>query len=146
MNCMIPNEAISFIVDKVNRDDAIRLASESLVKSEKITEKYVEDMVQALYDLGPYMVISKGIAIAHARPSEDVLENCLGLGILENPVEFGHDGNDPVKLIFVLAAKENEGHIQALQSLILQMTKDNFYENMEQAKTVEDVMNVLTQD
>jgi PTS system ascorbate-specific IIA component len=74
-------------------------------------------MIQAFEELGPYMVIAPGIALAHARPSNAVLETGLSLVTLTEPVEFGSQSNDPVSLVIGLAAKDHDSHIDLLAAL-----------------------------
>jgi PTS system ascorbate-specific IIA component len=74
-------------------------------------------MIQAFEELGPYMVIAPGIALAHARPSDAVLETGLSLVTLTEPVEFGSQSNDPVSLVIGLAAKDHDSHIDLLAAL-----------------------------
>jgi PTS system ascorbate-specific IIA component len=74
-------------------------------------------MIAAFEELGPYMVVAPGIALAHGRPSESVLDTGLSLVTLANPVVFGSLANDPVSIIFGLAAKDHDGHIDLLAAL-----------------------------
>ena len=59
-------------------------------------------MINAVEELGPYIVIIPHIAIAHARPSDNVLKNGISLITLKEPVEFGNKDNDPVYYIFFM--------------------------------------------
>ena len=48
-------------------DEAIRLASVPLLKTNIITENYINEMIGLVRDYGPYIVIKNRIAIAHAK-------------------------------------------------------------------------------
>jgi PTS system ascorbate-specific IIA component len=74
-------------------------------------------MIKAFEELGPYMVIAPGIALAHGRPSEAVLETGLSLVTLSDPIEFGHSSNDPVSLVIGLAAVDHDSHIDLMSAL-----------------------------
>jgi PTS system ascorbate-specific IIA component len=74
-------------------------------------------MIATMTDLGPYLVIAPGVALAHARPSPSVLRTGLSCVTLAAPVRFGHRDNDPVVLVIGLAASDNRSHIQALATL-----------------------------
>lgn len=97
--------------------DAIRLAAEPLVASGAITASYVAAMERVMEELGPYFVIAPGVALAHARPEEGALQPALGLSRLADPVQFGHQDNDPVWLVIVLAGSSNESHLGLLQQV-----------------------------
>jgi PTS system ascorbate-specific IIA component len=74
-------------------------------------------MVATVEQLGPYIVIAPGIALAHARPSPAVRRAAISLVTLLEPVAFGHRENDPVRLVIGLAAIDEERHITALSTL-----------------------------
>jgi ascorbate PTS system EIIA or EIIAB component len=100
-----------------NRSEAIELAGELLVASGKANKSYVDSMLEAVEKFGPYIVIAPGIALAHGKPSDDVLETGLSLLVLENAIEFQHSQNDPVQLVFGLAATDHESHIELMSEL-----------------------------
>ena len=100
-----------------DRSAAIELAGELLVASGRATKGYVASMLDAVETFGPYIVIAPGIALAHGKPSEDVIETGLSLLVLENAIEFQHSQNDPVQLVFGLAATDHESHIELMSEL-----------------------------
>ncbi len=97
--------------------EALRRAGKVLVESGKIEKTYVENTIQAVEKLGPYIVIMPGVAFGHSRPDESVKESCIQLIRLKNPVAFGSAANDPVKLVFLFASNDDQGHMGALQDL-----------------------------
>ena len=95
-------EGSILIKDSVdNRSAAIQLAGELLVQSGKAKASYVSSMLEAVERFGPYIVIAPGIALAHGKPSEDVIETGLSLLVLKQAIEFQHSQNDPVQLVSV---------------------------------------------
>jgi len=100
-----------------DRSAAIELAGELLVASGRTTKGYVASMLEAVEKFGPYIVIAPGIALAHGKPSEEVIETGLSLLVLENAIEFQHSQNDPVQLVFGLAATDHESHIELMSEL-----------------------------
>ncbi|MFM9278617.1 BglG family transcription antiterminator [Paenibacillus jiagnxiensis] len=89
-----------------------------LVKEEVIEERYINAMIKSVEEFGPYIVVGKHLALAHARPEDGV--NKLGLSVmtLKEPVNFGHPDNDPVKIVFCLAAVNSHSHIKVMKSLV----------------------------
>jgi ascorbate PTS system EIIA or EIIAB component len=100
-----------------HRSAAIELAGDLLVASGRATKEYVASMLEAVEKFGPYIVIAPGIALAHGKPSADVIETGLSLLVLENAIEFQHSQNDPVQLVFGLAATDHESHIELMSEL-----------------------------
>ena len=97
--------------------ETFELAGLGLVESSRTTSAYTNEMIQAFEELGPYMVIAPGIALAHGRPSESVLATGLSLVTLSTPVVFGSTANDPVSLVIGLAAVDHDSHIDLMAAL-----------------------------
>ena len=101
----------------LDREHAIEMAGELLVASGRSTPEYTESMIDAVAENGPYIVIAPGIALAHGRPSEAVLEIGLSLVTLAQPVVFGNEANDPVRLVVGLCATDHSSHIDIMAEL-----------------------------
>ena len=101
----------------LDREHAIEMAGELLVASGRSTPEYTESMLEAVSENGPYLVIAPGIALAHGRPSEAVLEIGLSLVTLAQPVVFGNEANDPVRLVIGLCATDHSSHIDIMAEL-----------------------------
>jgi len=97
--------------------ESFELAGQGLVESNRTVAAYTQEMIQAFEELGPYMVIAPGIALAHGRPSASVLETGLSLVTLTAPIEFGSQSNDPVSLVIGLAATDHDSHIDLMAAL-----------------------------
>jgi ascorbate PTS system EIIA or EIIAB component len=97
--------------------EAVRVAGDALVDAGSTDPAYSDEMIATVEELGPYIVIAPGIALAHSRPSPAVHRTGISLVTLAEPVEFGHAQNDPVRLVVGLAAPDHDGHINALATL-----------------------------
>lgn len=109
--------SIAVGVQAGSRDEAIRAVGELLVASGRTTSKYTDEMLGVLEEFGPYFVLAPGIAIAHSKPSDSVLTTGMALAVLSEPIEFGSQHNDPVRLLFALCAKDHNSHIEVLAEL-----------------------------
>ena len=114
---LLPENAIKVHATATDWRDAITQVGELLTQSGTTTPDYTTRMIQAIEELGPYIVIAPGVAIAHSRPGPDVLKTGLSWLQLDEPVAFGHKRNDPVGLIVGLASHDHDAHIQALQQM-----------------------------
>lgn len=140
---MLDISKISFDVDAANWEDALRKAGQYLVDSDKISDQYVENMIQAIHEKGPYIVIMPGVAFGHARPDESVYESCLHMIRLRNPVEFGSKYNDPVKIVFVFASKDEKGHLSVMRNIAKMLVDEDNVEvllNEEQTELVQELL------
>jgi len=126
--------------------EAIRKAAMPLITAGKIKDGYIEQMFAAMEELGPYMVILPGVALVHARPSDNVKEECMSLMTLLEPVEFGHKKNDPVDTVFVLASPNKDEHLDVLVSVSKLLLEDEFMAALKQCSKVEEIIKYFKQE
>ncbi len=117
--------------------EAIRASCQPLLDAEAIEERYVDRCIEMVEEEGPYVVVAPGIALAHARPEDGVKRLCLSVATLTTPVEFGHEENDPVDLVFAFGSPDSTQHIELLRSLARQLQED-LADKLRQADTGED--------
>lgn len=109
--------AIRISSEITTRTAAIEACGELLVESGRVRQEYVLEMLQAIEEFGPYIVIAPGIALAHGKPSENVITTGLSLLSLLQPVAFDHPENDPVSLVIGLAATDHQSHLGLMAEL-----------------------------
>jgi mannitol/fructose-specific phosphotransferase system IIA component (Ntr-type) len=110
-------ETVELDVEEKTAIDAIRLAGDLLVNAKKAKPEYVDAMVKGYTDIGPYIVIAPGIAIPHGRPEAGALQTGLSIIRLTTPIEFGHESNDPVKLVCALVGLDKSSHLEMLRQI-----------------------------
>lgn len=110
----LPDEAIVLGATASSWRDALRLAGGALVASGAATDAYTDAMIGLVEEHGPYIVISPGLAFAHARPGPAVLRDGLAVVTLESPVTFGHPHNDPVRVVLGLAVAGVGAHLESI--------------------------------
>ena len=125
--------------------EAVRLAGDALVATGVTTPAYTDAMIATVDDLGPYIVIAPGFALAHARPSEAVLRTGLSWVHLAEPVEFGSEDNDPVQLVVGLAATDATSHVGIMSALAEILIDDDTFAAALAADTPAAVQSLLTQ-
>ena len=123
--------------------ESIRVAGQMLVDVNACEPKYVDAMIRFAEELGPYIVIGPGLALPHARPEEGVLETWFSLLTLKEPVEFGNEYNDPVYVIFCMAAKDKNEHIEALRQICTLCGEEQYFEKIKSAQTLKDIQDLL---
>jgi len=126
-----------------NWEEAIRKSASVLLENDKITASYIEAIIRNVRDDGPYIVITKHVALSHARPEAGAKEIAIGIATLEHPVKFGNKDNDPVKYVFTLSATNSESHLQAISELVELLEKEEFYEVLDKAKSAKEIMNYI---
>ncbi|MBC7088760.1 MAG: PTS sugar transporter subunit IIA [Tissierellales bacterium] len=136
-------ENIRLNVEVLDWKEAITKAGEILLNSGYINEKYINEMIEAVENLGPYIVISPHIALAHAKPSNNVYENGISMITLKNPVEFGHEYNDPVDIVFALCSKSSENHLNFLKELTDIISNENIISIIRNADDPTELSNIF---
>jgi PTS system ascorbate-specific IIA component len=136
-------EAVTTAAHVADWREAIRLAGAGLVASGATTDAYTDEMIAAVDELGPYIVIAPGLALAHSRPSPAVTRTGLSWVGLAEPVAFGHKTNDPVDLVIGLAALDHDGHIEVMSALAGVLADDEGLARLRAAQTPDEVLATL---
>lgn len=127
----VTNETlIRLNIDATNWKDAIRKSADPLVKNGFATEDYVNGMIKSSEESGPYIVISKGVALPHARPELGAKKVGITITTLKRPINFGNKSNDPVKFVFALCAVDNRSHLKALSELVNFISDQDFLKSL----------------
>ena len=101
-----------------NWQEAIERVAKPLLKENIIESSYVDAMVHAVEEYGAYIVIGKHLALAHARPEDGVNKLGVSVATIRQPIAFGNEEMDPVKIIFCLAAVDSYSHLTIMKELI----------------------------
>ena len=96
---------------------AVRAACHPLVEDGAFEQRYEDRCVSNVVEMGPYIVLTPGIALAHARPEDGVRSLGLCVAVLERAVPFGHESNDPVDLVFAFGSPDRDAHVGLLSAL-----------------------------
>jgi mannitol/fructose-specific phosphotransferase system IIA component (Ntr-type) len=110
-------DSLAIVETLADRTEAIRLSGQLLERSGRVGPEYVSSMLDAVEKFGPYIVIAPGIALAHGKSEDGVLQTGLSLLVIREPIVFGHELNDPVSLVVGLAARDHDSHIELMGEL-----------------------------
>ncbi|NBK97092.1 MAG: PTS sugar transporter subunit IIA [Erysipelotrichia bacterium] len=126
-------------------EDAIRKSAQPLIDEGKAKLSYVDDMIAGVKENGPYIVLTKHVALPHARPEAGAIESAIGIATLKTPVVFGNEANDPVKYLFCLSATDNSQHLSALAELAGMFEDRAFFKLLDSAKDAKEIMEYINQ-
>lgn len=142
----VNNDAIQSDLQSTEKESVIRELVTSLVKAGQLNAADEENIVQAVLkreELGS-TGIGRGIAVPHTKhPS--VTDPIGTVGVSHSGVDFMSLDGEPVHLFFMLISpldKPSE-HLQALENISKQLQDETFCRFLKQAKTSEDVKQVL---
>lgn len=139
----LDNDLIQLNVKVNSAEEAITEAGNILLKEGVIESTYIEAMVDAYKKNGPYFVLAPHIAIPHARPEDGVNEASVSLVRLEQPIEFGHDSNDPVQMVFGLGASSNEEHLTLLRKLTTLLNDPERVDVLKNSKDINEIQKTI---
>ena len=131
-------------IEAADWEEAIRKSAQPLIDEHKVKPSYVDDMITGVKENGPYIVLTKHVALPHARPESGALESAIGIATLKTPVVFGNEANDPVKYLVCLSAKDNMEHLNALAELAGMFEDAQFYRLLEHAESAKEIMEYIS--
>ncbi|MHC5216203.1 BglG family transcription antiterminator [Enterococcus sp. LJL128] len=133
---VLKDENILVDVEAENWQEAIRLVSQPLLKEKIINQQYIEAMIEAVKKFGPYIVIGRHLALAHARPEDGAEKLGLSVAVMKKPIYFGHEENDPVTLIFCLSAVDSYSHLNIMKNLIDLINDEDKINRLSKAESI----------
>jgi len=125
-----------------NWEEAIRYASKPLLEKNNIEDRYVTSMIDNINELGPYVVLMPRVAMPHSRPEAGVNQTSMSLLKVGNGVSFSVDKED-VNLVFVLAAGDNDSHMDALVGLSDLLEDEEKIDEIVRAENSETIYNLI---
>ncbi|MGH1649435.1 PTS sugar transporter subunit IIA [Enterococcus gilvus] len=113
---LLPREQIQVVETLKSWQEAVKLASEPLLKRNFITPAYIQSMIDSVEENGPYMVLTDYFALMHARPGVGVNQQSVSLLVVRESVNMLEK---PIKVFLVLAAMDNQSHLESLQKIMM---------------------------
>lgn len=134
------------VMVKSEADDweaAVRAAGDLLYQNGAVEERYIDNMVRIVKEIGPYIVLIKGVALAHARPEDGAKAIGLSLVTLKTPVCFGNQENDPVTLVFALSAIDHSSHLDLIREMAQVFENEQELKQLANCETEEEVLTII---
>ncbi|WP_369789455.1 PTS sugar transporter subunit IIA [Rouxiella sp. WC2420] len=138
------NESNISIVEHTDGwQSAVALAVQPLIDNGAVEPRYLQAIYDMHREIGPYYVLGEGIAMPHARPEEGVNRTALSLVIVPDGVEFHSEDNDPVYIVFALAAIDSNSHIEMIASLSNLFCDDEVVEKLRGCQSRQEVLQAI---
>ncbi|HFE0823231.1 TPA: PTS sugar transporter subunit IIA [Streptococcus agalactiae] len=119
-------------------EESIRQSARLLREESLIEESYVEAMIANVLSYGPYILVAKGVAVAHAGIDDGV--NGLGMSLyrLDKGVNFGNPELDPIRYIICLCVTDYGKHVTAFNTLLNLFQDSSMREKLDRVDTAKD--------
>ncbi|MGL6064627.1 MAG: PTS sugar transporter subunit IIA [Fusobacteriaceae bacterium] len=140
---LIENDSILTGAEANNWEEAIKIATDLLVKSGAIEKRYCDKIISNTKEFGPYYIIAPEVAMPHSRPEDGVIKDSFSLVTFKNPIFFGDDAEE-IRILIVLAATSSDNHTEfgIVQVANLFEIEKNIIE-IKKAKTKEDILKLI---
>lgn len=142
MSFLLDDNHVKVHVPAADWAEAIRAAGQVLVNAGSITDQYILNMIQAVKELGPYIVLMPGLALAHAAPCDAVKKTDISLITLERPVDFGSVNGD-VSVVLCLACVDRTSHMEKLSEIAEVLMQDGVVDQLGTAEDIDTVIQLL---
>lgn len=142
----VSHEAIRADLAATNKEGAIREMVQALLDAGRIDADEFESIVKAILkreELGS-TGIGRGVAVPHTKhPSVDRLVGTVAIS--SKGVDFASLDGETVQLFFLLISPPDRpgDHLRALENISRQLRDDTFCRFLKQAKSAEDVQQLL---
>ena len=141
---LLAPESICLNGAAADKKDVLNQMVNLMAKSGKVSDK--ENYLAAVFarEEEGTTGVGDGIAIPHGRCT-GVNKPGLAAMVLPQGVEYEALDDEPVNLIFLIAAPEGAGnvHITILSKLSMMLMDDTFTESLRKAKSVEEFLNII---
>ena len=142
MEGLIRKDNMAVQVEAEDWEDAVRKVGSLLLRNGLIKETYIDNMISSVKELGPYIVLTRGLALAHAAPGDAVNETSLSVMTLAEPVSFGSP-NDPVGVMMCLACKDNSEHMETLRQVASKLMEKDIISRLQACKDTDELYQLL---
>ena len=141
---LLDKRSISLDAAPKTKSEALDMAVDLMVKSEKISDREAYRKQVYLREEESTTGIGEGIAIPHGK-CDAVKKPGLAAMVVKNGVDFEALDDEPVTLLFLIAAPNTEDniHLDVLSKLSVMLMDDNFTESLRNAKSVVDFMEII---
>ena len=141
---LLDKRSISLDAAPKTKSEALDMAVDLMVKSEKISDREAYRKQVYLREEESTTGIGEGIAIPHGK-CDAVKKPGLAAMVVKNGVEFEALDDEPVTLLFLIAAPNTEDniHLDVLSKLSVMLMDDNFTESLRNAKSVDEFMEII---
>ena len=137
----ITKEELCILDSVTDWQESIKTAGNLLLKNNKITEKYIDEIIHITETFGAHFVFQNEVAIPHGDASKNVNTSSVSILKLRESVLF--PGDKKVSLIFFISAKRKKDHVKSIEDIIKLMKNTEFIEKTNIVKNAEELFDLI---
>ena len=141
---LLDRRSVSLTAAPKTKSETLDMAVDLMVKSEKISDREAYRKQVYLREEESTTGIGEGIAIPHGK-CDAVKKPGLAAMVIKNGVEFEALDDEPVTLLFLIAAPNTEDniHLDVLSKLSVMLMDEEFTESLRNASSVDEFMDII---
>ena len=138
---ILARNRVQFVDTAENWEEAIRISCKLLIEDGTINPEYAEEIIAAVHEMGPYIVLMPGFALPHAmKDSQNAHGTAIAFMKLAQPVSFSKDNNEKdASVFFTLAARDSEEHLKNMRKLWKMLTNEELCADLLTVTSAEDL-------
>lgn len=140
---LVSEDTIQLQVEANDWEEAIKKAGKPMVDHHYVKQTYIDDILRLIHSVGPFVVITKHVALPHSKPTAGALRCGIGITSLKNGVDFQSEEHDPIKYIFTLSALDNESHLTAMSQLLELFNDQTFFDLLDHETSPKKVIDFI---
>ena len=141
---LLDRRSVSLTAAPKTKSETLDMAVDLMVKSEKISDHEAYRKQVYLREEESTTGIGEGIAIPHGK-CDAVKKPGLAAMVIKNGVEFEALDDEPVTLLFLIAAPNTKDniHLDVLSKLSVMLMDEEFTESLRNASSVDEFMDII---
>ena len=141
---LLDRRSVSLTAAPKTKSETLDMAFDLMVKSDKISDREAYRKQVYLREEESTTGIGDGIAIPHGK-CDAVKKPGLAAMVIKNGVEFEALDDEPVTLLFLIAAPNTEDniHLDVLSKLSVMLMDEEFTESLRNASSVDEFMDII---
>ena len=141
---LLDRRSVSLTAAPKTKSETLDMAVDLMGKSEKISDREAYRKQVYLREEESTTGIGEGIAIPHGK-CDAVKKPGLAAMVIKNGVEFEALDDEPVTLLFLIAAPNTEDniHLDVLSKLSVMLMDEEFTESLRNASSVDEFMDII---
>ncbi|EKZ0375145.1 PTS sugar transporter subunit IIA [Enterococcus faecalis] len=129
------------VLDSVDHwETAIKESVLLLEKNGSVPPEYKDKIIEAVYELGPYIFIAPEIALPHVQYVENTK---VGVSLLKLNQKIDFDSERNARLFFSFSAKDGESHMELIQELALFLSEEQNVNAIINMTNEDDIFNYI---
>lgn len=141
---LLTQETMMIVDHTQDWKEVLHLAAEPLLKKGCIEERYLKRIIHLIEQDNPYIMVAKGVVIAHAGVNDGV--RSLGMSLVKLPAPISISGYLEADVILLLGTPDTTIHLRALFGLIEMLENEEHLKQLHQATSIEALMEIIESD